>query len=275
MTVVSYKLWMNLQHLDESQPLYRHLWFIHYRRSLWASSSAYGHSMTSMVVTILLSPVFILAPLAVSPLFATYWAVLVAGMIRYEHQQNRFDLMAILPGGSYGAYRTIASLHVRRSRLYHHLHDALNVTALVGGIFVFLLLSGLIVGMASATMSDPNDLISILTFTIDVALVLSALYVDQIQSAILGIHVGMFVPLFTKSTFEARMWAASAYISIQVILYSVAASVGFWILPMFISDNSLQPTLSIILSLFLLFVLRETTLRRLLAYLTDSLGKPA
>ncbi len=263
--------WHELRHKDETNPLYRKLWHIHYRRSLWAARTDYGHSISYLTVAVLFSPVFILSPLFVSPLFGTYWAAFIAGMIRYEHQQNRFDLMAILPEGSFGAYDTIAALHMRRSRLYYYLDDALNITGLIGGIGTFLLVSGLLVGLATPQLADPQEMWSVFSFVISALLIMVGLYVDQVQSVILSYEIGLTIPLHTRAALEARVWGASAYLGLQLLLYGVALWLGFWLAPRLLPGGS---PVSIFTAILLLFSLRETSIYSLRRYVISVLGQP-
>jgi hypothetical protein len=225
-----------------------------------------------MALAVFLSPLFILAPLFVSPLFGTYWAAFIAGMIRYEYQQHRFDLMATLPGGGFGAYNTIATLHMRRSRLYYYMDDALNITSLIGGIGAFLLLSGLIVGLATPQLANGVNMWPLFDFVFSVLLVIVGLYADQIQSVILSYEVGIAVPLHTRYALEARVWGGTAYLSLQLTLYGLAGWVGFWLMPRLTPQANV---LGILAALLLLFGLRELAVYNLRRHVITTLGQPA
>lgn len=263
--------WRELRQADETQPLYRKLWHLHYRRSLWASGLDYGQSLTYLTVSVLFSPIFILTPLAVSPLFGTYWAAFIAGMIRHEHQQGRYDLMALLPAGGIGAYTTIATLHMRRIRLFFYLDDALNITGLIGGIGAFLLVSGLLVGLATPQLNAGPERLALVSFVASVLLVLGWLYADQVQSVILSYEVGMAVPLYTGSALEARIWGAAAYIGLQTVLYGGALWAGFWLVPCLVPGG---PALSILTAILLLSGMREALIYGLRRHVVTTLGQP-
>lgn len=265
------RLWRKLHHYDESHPLYRKLWHLHYRRALWAPSLDYSHSLTYMAVSVFLSPLFILAPFAVSPLFGTYWAAFIAGMIRFEHQQDRFDLMATLPGGGVSAYDTIATLHMRRTRLYVYLHDALNITGLVSGIGAFLMVSGVIVGLATPQLVSGPEIFSLLGFVVSTLTLLTGFYMDQIQSIMLSYQVGTVVPLHTRGALEARIAGAASYLGIQLTLYGVAGWLGFWLVPRLPFSST---PVSIITATLVLFGLREVTIYGLRRHVIIVLGKP-
>jgi hypothetical protein len=267
--------WRNIQNVDETQPLYRKLWFLHYRRSLWAASSGYPYSLMGMSVAVLLAPLFLLLPWSVGPLFGTFWATFIAGMIRYEYAQDRFELIGVLPGGGLAAYRTIALLHLRRSRLYYHLHEALNITGLVGGMLIFLMVSGLLVGLASPAIATNEGVLSILVFTVNVMIVVGALYTEQVQAVVLSLCVGMAAPLHSRSTLEARLWGASGYVALQLIAVGAAATVGFGVVPGLLSAGPWQFPMEMLTTAMILFTLREMAIRHLLAYIARSLGPPA
>jgi hypothetical protein len=274
MSTKTLQRWRRLRNTDESRPLFRQLWILHYRRSLWAAAPGYGTSLNNMAITALFYPILVLMPLMVGPLFGTYWASFVAGMIRIEYRQDRFDLIGLLPGGRADAFETLAALHIRRSRLFHFLDDALNITLMLGGILLFLLTSGLLVGLASPSMNDPAGMAGILRFIINVATLATLLYVDQIQSTILSLLVGMTVPTHTSSTFEARVWGGAAYVGAQITLYAIALIVGFQIFPLLVPASRWTGTLGAVTAAITLIVIRELAIHLLDRYLGRELGRP-
>lgn len=213
-------IWQMVYDSEHHDPLYYHLRLAYDRYEMWLTYHFNGRAMIRFVLTMLLSPLFFLTPFVLVWLAAPYWAGFIAGMIRFEQQHERFDLIAITPRGTLGTYQTMASLHLRRTGTLQLLRDALQVISFMGVFLVLMSSAGLVIGFSSQVRGE--DLQAIVQVFVLVILVFGSSYFDQMQAASLAVVLGMSVPTVTQSTFEARLVAPVAYLFIQIAIYGVA-----------------------------------------------------
>ncbi|MEO1444137.1 MAG: hypothetical protein AAFV33_27330, partial [Chloroflexota bacterium] len=159
-----------------------------------------------------------------------YWAGFVAGQIQREHSHHRFDLLATLPGGPGDVYWTLAVLYMRESMIYQYVVDGLRITALVGGMVVFVLGSGLSIGLFQPTLSG-NEMLELINATLTIAMLFLFLYIQQMQAAVLSQTVGMALTTFTEQAAEARVGASLVFFTIQLVSYAGFAYIAFGIVP--------------------------------------------
>jgi hypothetical protein len=91
--------------------------------------------------------------------------------------------------------------------------------------------------------------------------VLIAVYVEYLQSTVLGSVVGMFVPTFTENRLDTSLYTFGGFLFLQVTTYFLAYLIGFVILPslyerLYIIGDYVEISLSI-LRLTIFFLIRE------------------
>ncbi|MEM6284898.1 MAG: hypothetical protein AAF787_22095 [Chloroflexota bacterium] len=150
--IVTPRLWHALVNPNDYAPLYFQLRAT-YRRPMrrWATYDLSLKNILLGTFNIFLAPFYSLVPPIAIFFLGTYWAGFVAGQIQREHSHNRFELLALLPGGPGDVYWTLAVLYMRESMIYQYVVDGLRITALVGGMVVFVLGSGLSIGLFQPT----------------------------------------------------------------------------------------------------------------------------
>lgn len=255
------RAWQMLNSPNESDPLYKRLEIYHYRHSFWTSR---GQPMDNIVLPVILGIVssflFFVVPILTVSFFGAYWTAYIAGSIRYEHNQHRFDLLALLPGGMTTLNWILLSVHLRNSRIYPLLLDGLQVTRLIGGLVIFVLMSGLVASLLNSDGTINNgvqDIVAALLFTVTVSVFV---YMDQIQSVIFSCLLGVTVADHTNSTLEAWLIGVSLFITCQLFMY-ISLILGFGWLNKFLAVSPYHLGLSLLFMGGLLFGLRELLIR--------------
>ncbi len=141
--------------------------------------------------------------------YGAIWSMRISHTLLTAHNTGLYDLIATSPDGGQGASWAVAKGCLHRDKLFERIPDA---EAPIQSRTVLVILAA-IVGLMFTTEQGRAAVIPIVLML----MVLTALQIDYMQSAVLGALVGMLTPTFAGA--EARTWALGLFLSLQVLAY--------------------------------------------------------
>lgn len=188
-------------------------------------------------------------------------AIRVGSAIAKEHENDTFNLLSLSPGGALGASWAMCTSSLYRNRDFDRLHTIMRGAVIVG-IIVIVVVATLVIIVHSEQFSRvPEPTFPTIVHIVDLTVVLVALYLEYIQSAILGSLIGMLVPTYAENRLDTRIYTLGVFLFAQIITYFLAYWIGFVILPdlydrLDITGDYVEISLSL-LRLAVFFMIRE------------------
>lgn len=296
--MMTWLLWRALQNPYSEHALFRHLILRQRRKqslrwrdiiplpnfvlqnNIWGA--LWGMALVLLLCSggwLLILPVIALTPVALiaaGTFQGAYIAVRVGTALAREREQGRITLNSVTPGGMAGAAWAICSF------VYHTNRTVTQIRDTVRGVHLVLFIGIAVIGFVAVlnwlftrdvTYSAQNpDLSSeMLLQVLRLMALLTALYVDFVQSTVLGMLAGILTSTVTRSRLDAGGLGFGAFMAVQLLFYVGVFIVDFIILPLLFS-NDLHPGL--MLAQFAVFYLsREAMLLfgwRIMAYRLQS-----
>jgi hypothetical protein len=203
--------------------------------------------------------------------YGLVWAVRVSRTIVHEHEQRTFEILSIAPDGALGSSWAICTGCIHRSRAFDHLRPfSLEEFALAW--VVSLILSAGKWQQYINSFQENLFLFPILVLLTYSLLLVLTFYFNNIQSVIIGVLVGIGMPIYVRSRLDAQVWAVGLYMLIQIVTYLLTWILGGVLLPMVLTTGIASEVLSAFLSLGLFFLLRETVIALLWRWLVFQLN---
>lgn len=189
------------------------------------------------------------------------WANLISTTIASERQSGLIELLSLTPGGVLGAFCLICGGCASQRKALRWFRRRIIYFPLIGAALTLLLNIGRWIALQTTFEA----------VVVNVLVVMVALHIHYLQSAMMGCLVGMLTPTFDFQPTYARMSASGLYLTLTVILYAAALYLGLVILPAAVAaigltDSAAEIALSL-LRLIIPVVLHEAvnlTLWRLL-----------
>ena len=188
-------------------------------------------------------------------------AIRVGSAIAREHENDTFSLLSLSPGGGLGASWAMCTSSLYRNRDFERLNEVMRGAVIVGSI--------ILVGGALLTLFLQSDkftrpaipALPTVVNLVNLITVLIAVYIEYLQSTVLGSVVGMFVPTFTENRLDTSLYTFGGFLFLQITTYFLAYLIGFVILPslyerLYIIGDYTEMSLSI-LRLTTFFLIRE------------------
>ncbi|HEX2622459.1 MAG TPA: hypothetical protein VHL11_20005 [Phototrophicaceae bacterium] len=198
-----------------------------------------------------------------------YGLIAVIGISRdlARHRTGgRYDLIALSPGGVYGANQAVAASFLQRVRLLNYLRGIMNYLYVGAAILLPLIMLIALMFTSRPITKYSENLFEIRFFPIilNAMLVAGLHYLDFTRSALTGTLTGMITPTYTGGSGETRFIALLFYLTIQVTVYTVFWTIGIVTLNHLFNQTD-NGTILIVsgLRLGLMLILREITLRGL------------
>ena len=239
---------------------------------MWASNEVSGTTIFYTLLNIALSPLLIILPLLTIFAFSPYWASEVAGALEHERRKSRLGLLAVLPGGKLSAYHTLAVLNIRRTGVYKWLDDGLGLTLMLGGMVEFVLAVGLLAVIADARSVRTLEVMQMTSVIATVTAFVVGLYMQQIQSVVLGQVTGLVAMTLADFSIGLRAAAGVGFIVFQLGAYTVAGILWLGVLPSLLGASVYTTALSTILTVALMLSVYEVLIRLLWRRLQIELG---
>jgi hypothetical protein len=219
-----------------------------------AALALYGTMLTGLSFPAMVVGVIAAIPALVlifnGTVLGTHWAMTIAESIAREYQGGRFELLTVTPHGTLEISWLMAMGVIHRT---DRLSKAFrNVRAFIG-IVLFALIFTLFMNTVMLIGMDELQRFgqfSPIFSSLSAILVFCALFLDQIQSIVLGALVGIWLPAYVQSPQPVRNLAVGVYLTLQVSFY--AAVVGFYVV---LQDGLLSITTAYWLPQFILVLL--------------------
>jgi hypothetical protein len=239
--MMTQKFWYALNHPPARHPLFlRTVLLPPPSRRRFVSSATLmidfvlGVSVNTPTLLFLLMPFFLLL---IGITYGVDCALRISTTIAKEHESNTFDVLALSPGGVWGTNWALSTSSLYRNRDFERLYSIMR-SAIIAGVTMTVII-GLIafLGLAQsrpARLPQPSNLDLSFVLAEDVISVLAliaAIYVEYVQSTVLGSLVGLLIPTVARNRLDASLWAFGGFLLLQIMTYVFAWLIGFTILP--------------------------------------------
>jgi|FLYN01.1.fsa_nt_gi hypothetical protein len=235
------KLWYALHHPPARHPLFLRTVLLPApaRRPFvsWATlliDLVLGVAFNTPTLLFLLMPFFLLI-IGVS--YGLDCALRVSTTIAKEHEDRTFDLLSLAPTGQWGTNWALATSSLYRNRDFDRLFTIIRAalaTALVLTCIVALIAAMSLTPSRPTRLPQPSTTDMLMRVAADflaVLALLAAIYVEYVQSTVLGSVVGLIVPTYAHNRLDASLWSFSVFLLLQVSTYALAWLIGFNLLP--------------------------------------------
>lgn len=138
------------------------------------------------------------------------WMTSLAAGLAYERENQVYETMSLTPGGTQSVDWAFCVGRLNRSGTRFWLYE-IRLTLVL--IFILLVLMHTLSQISFTRYSDSGFMILLGFFT----------YFDQVQALVLAALTGMFVPHFTRSGFDARLWSAGLFLVSQLFPFLLAS----------------------------------------------------
>lgn len=239
--MITRKLWYALNHPPSRHPLFRRTVILppaSRRRFVSAATLlievVLGVAFNAPTLLFLLMPFFLLI---IGIAYGIDCALRISTTIAKEHEERTFDILSLAPAGVWGTNWVLTTSSLYRNRDFDRLFTIIR-TALATGLVLTCIVA--LIAAMSLSPSRPTwqpqatDGDGILRVTADfVAMValLAALYVEYVQSTVLGTLVGLVIPTYAQNRLDASLWSFGVFLLLQVMTYTAAWLIGFDLLP--------------------------------------------
>jgi hypothetical protein len=173
----------------------------------------------------------------VGVLYGIDCALRISTTIAKEHEDRTFDLLSLAPTGTWGTNWALATSSLYRNRDFDRLFSIVRA-ALATGLVLTCIVAMIAVMSLSPTrptrLPQPDSMDMLIRVAADFLAVLAliaAIYVEYVQSTILGSLVGLFVPTYARNRLDASLWSFGVFLLLQVSTYTLAWIIGFNLLP--------------------------------------------
>lgn len=276
------RLWWALTHPPATHP-----WF--QRMVVLSTHSNQRHfSWANLVIKLILglslySPLLLLLlmPAALVFLGLTYGldcAFRVGGAIAAAYEQGTFRLLALAPPGALSAAWTLGVSALYRSHDFNRLLTIVQ-TALQTGLVLAVLTNIAVLTFLSPLFTRyPWPALPTIAGLLSFMAVLLAIYVEYIQSAIVGTLTGMLAASGSHNRVDTTLWSFGGYMLVQFATYATTVLLGFWVLEAVLRPTEIAGALTLpaasYLRLGMFFGVRELFIRLLWRRLEHQLGYP-
>lgn len=189
----------------------------------------------------------------------------IASLISRARAGGMFDLLALAPLGAFGVTWTLCT-----GRLYYDTPSGGSTSAqrvwISRLLFLAVVLLMTLMTAAGYRSGVTSPSATLLLSLVTVALVGFAFYLDDLLSSVIGILVGLIVPMVTGSLHITRAAAGATFLLLQTAAYLLTWIIDFVILP-----DLLSPYTPTFLTLLLLRLAQVGTLFALRDLLTRGL----
>lgn len=227
-----------------------------------------------LISCLLLIYIIVFIPLlipAVGTYFALSNALKTGNMLTREHRSRRYELLATSPIGIGGTHWFIATTVCTTNEGLKQLTDVARA------IYVFMFIGTAIVifqrPLLQLNHAPLNALAESVLTVLPFVIILVLIFVDFIQSNVLGCIIGMLVPIHVQHEIEAGGLILGGFLLAQIIFY-IFVGIGIFAIWSYISTlrEDFGNTLIIgTLGISVLFIIREFLIMQLWRYLVEAL----
>lgn len=164
----------------------------------------------------------------------------VSGIIARARERGMFDLLALAPLGAFGITWTLCTGSIYYDSPAGGSASAQRVwISRILFLAVFLLIALMTIASPRNGTGSASEALVIILMT--VGLVGFGFFLDDLLSSVVGVLVGLIVPLVTGSALNARAIATGIFLLLQIIAYLLTWLIGFIILPELVLILPLSP----------------------------------
>ncbi|MBL8166426.1 MAG: hypothetical protein JNJ61_30870 [Anaerolineae bacterium] len=233
--IATFRLWAALNHPPATHPIFRRTVLLPGstpRRFIsWASVMIMVVvQLGEMIPTVL----FLLMPLLLGftgLLYGVDCALRVSHAIAREHENNTYHLLALAPAGPLGLSWAICTSALYRNREFQQFRAIVRVSLIIGLIVSGFLAVMVMIGQSEVFVRFAQPAHPTIAHFLGIVGLCAVLYLEYVQSAILGCIVGMIIPTYTGSRLDASLFAFGVFLLLQVLVYLLAFFGAFVVLP--------------------------------------------
>lgn len=236
--MLTFWLWHKLRNPARLHPLYKHFKLRPHDSQpfAWLRILSGGALAALVLVGLILLPFFavlVIMGLITSPflfvlfngsVLGAYWAVRISSDTAGEYASGRFDLLKLTPAGGLGVAWFIALGNIYRTETLRQ--ASFIVSVIVQGVLIILTFIAVLLIVIS-TSPRPSDIsqahISVQLSGAMIPLYVSMilLYFDHRQSILLGILVGMIIPLYIPNRLTSGLYSLFLFLTVQLASYAL------------------------------------------------------
>lgn len=204
-----------------------------------------------------LIPFALLIPLlflSIGTLYGGNIAVHISTSVSRARSKGHLEILSTTPTGIAGSIwaTTSAIYHSRQSlkQLKETAQAFYTIASILITIYITVnFIAGIFTGIEFMRM------VRTVTNTIPTLLFIGALYIDLLQSIILGCLIGMLVPTYTRNQLDSSAVSFLLFFTIQILYYTAFILIAFWLLPQIIDWHS--NALRALVQFVFFFIVRE------------------
>ena len=225
----------------------------------------------------LLFPIALFSPLmllSVGLLYGSNNAILISSTLTKSRMQGQDDVLGVTPLGhvGYGWAIVSAVYHSRQSlrQLKDTTRTFYNIAIIVLLVYIAFNLSSMVI-----FQSDMSLFNILMADTVPTLLFVLSLYIDLIQSTILGCIMGLLIPTYANGHLDAHAMAFTSFIAIQILFYAGVVLIAFWLLPLILTSASgiifalIRFIIFVVLRDILMMILWRIVARRMYTNVTE------
>lgn len=284
---MTWALWRALCAPNFDHPLYQRL-AMHRNRlgfGSWQFSFMIGmiglFFFMVMFAPMLLILMLIASPILYITLTATFFGVLttvhVSGAVVRERLGERYELLCLTPDGGMGVNWMIYTGRMHQENILEQgLSECWTIVRILLSIAFFMMLGGLLSLSGTPETQAPEATRFVISFAVLLVSLSGAVYLDYVQSILVGGLLGLVIGNITRSLSDARIWSIALFIFQQILVYGVIFLLGLVIAPtiigLFIRNDLIIGLATPPLVVLALYGIRELMIHGLWRWLTQRLN---
>jgi hypothetical protein len=243
--MMSWRLWGALRNPPTFEALFRRTLArrTHIQFPRGRFSSILESFFAIVICMVMLSPLaFIVAIGGLLMLFngtvySLIWAMQASSILAGNRQSETYDMLCVIPQGMFGVHWSVCTACMHRQNRLEQIHGLVRsillvFLGLVLVVTVFMLphTSGETGRFAIAQANQgATSLVVLATATV-------LLYIDHVQSVVLGSLLGMLIPTYSNRRADAQLMTAAVYLLIQITTYVILGVLALNVLPALFRD---------------------------------------
>lgn len=243
--MLTWKLWRALHDPPVQHPLFGHISRVQPsqlgRLTVFLLPLGLAFMLAVFILGVWRSPPLITTPLLNShsvalivllvftgTVYGLVWASNISHILMRMRAEGKYDLLRLSTSSELQLNWAICTGYLYRNQSFSRVHtQRARITQ-----YMLMIPAGLamplMLGIASE--NEPYVLMILTTFVHAVVIAL-AYYLDYAQSVIIGGLLGMSVPSYVRTEFDARTLAAGGFLAVQIGSYGITWLIGFVVLP--------------------------------------------
>jgi hypothetical protein len=165
--------------------------------------------------------------------FGLTWSIAISRTVVREQELGTHDLLSVSPVGALGARWLIGTGCLYRNRALPQANGIVRAILIIGfaTLMVVALIMLLNIDPARSRSIANTERAQAMSMLIAATALIAALYIDHVQSVVLGSVIGMLAPSYANQRLDAIVWAAGLFLVLQVATYLIFWLAGMILLP--------------------------------------------